>query len=767
MQAFLVTRNRCDRPQRDPLYQSFQPLEDMLSRSERARSSGNLDYNVLEAELLALPRDHRYINIGYGAYGEGVTRPQVLAAWESSKEYVEHLRSGLDADFAADLRDELWQVIFLYDEAKERAGQLDFLDLLLCAKRLLDNDDARSYFKNRYPFVFIDEFQDTDPVQAEVLSRIWTNAVIAGDRKQSIYRFRRADVDQYQRLCAQLTAEGAGTHRLDNCARSTLPIQHFVNAAFSEMPDYMPLQGGRPAREGQPSIIALPMPRPYGTRNLSKVKINECSPATVAAFIEWLVSSGWQVWDKQTSEYRRMQPGDVCILFRRFTNNGVDLTQDYVRALEARGLAHILIGSKSFHRREEIGVIRTALRAIEWPEDELSVYATLRNLYGVWDSTLYKFRNGEPRHSLNPFAEVPEGLDEEFDVIRKALDQLRELHRRRNERPIAQTINELLNPLRGFTTFAFRKGGKRVLANVYRLLDLARSFEVTEATSFRSFIEYLEEQAEGGEAKEAPILEQEADAVKLINVHKAKGLEFPVVILADLTANLVSPEGSDRYVDAARRLCARRLLGCAPQELIDNAESEDQAERAEAVRLAYVAATRARDLLVISAVGDSSFANKPEFFESTWLAPLYPALYPSADHWRIPAPAAGCPEFRSTTVLHAPQECSPEMFIRPGLHFGRKGQSEVVWFDPSVLDLSAKSDGGLEKDALLKGSAEQVAAGVLQYENWKQARKAMIGAGKPCIVARRRRYQDQGRTARTTHAHSDKSADSRAVGKRA
>ena len=297
---------------------------------------------------------------------------------------------------------------------------------------------------------------------------------------------------------------------------------------------------------------------------------------------------------------------------------------------------------------------------------------------------------------------------------------LRELHRQRNGRPIAQTINDLLTPIRGFSTLAFRKGGKRVLANVYRLLDIARSYELTEATSFRSFIDYLEEQAEGGEAKEAPILEQEGDAVKLINVHKAKGLEFPVVILADLTANLVSPEGSGRYVDSDQRLCAQRLLGCAPQALLDHMEEENDAERDEAIRLAYVAATRARDLLVVSAVGDISFTKKAEFYDASWLSPLYPALYPSEDRWR---------HGRGITVLNAPQECGSEMFIAPGMHVGQKGGCEVLWFDPAKLDLSAKTDGGLENEAILNGTPEQKSAGVQQYRAWHADRESMIRDG--------------------------------------
>ena len=292
------------------------------------------------------------------------------------------------------------------------------------------------------------------------------------------------------------------------------------------------------------------MPEPYGTRNLSNVRIEQCSPNAVAAFIQWLTTeSGWKVRDRSTGAWVPVKPEHVCILFRRFTNFGTDLTQEYVRALEARGIAHLLVGSKSFHRREEVGTLRTALRAIEWPDDELSVFAVLRGtLYAVLDDTLLKFRNAHGR--FHPMHELPDDLDPEFVPIRDALQTLRELHRRRNYLPIADTINELLEATRAHAGFAFRKGGERVLANVFRLTDLARSFEAGgAATSFRAFVEYLDGEYEGGDTGEAPVLEQEGGGVQLMTVHKAKGLEFPVVILADLTAKLTGPQGGDRYSD--------------------------------------------------------------------------------------------------------------------------------------------------------------------------------------------------------------------------
>jgi ATP-dependent helicase/nuclease subunit A len=443
----------------------------------------------------------------------------------------------------------------------------------------------------------------------------------------------------------------------------------------------------------------------------------------VGAFIAWLCwDSGWKVRDRSTRQWVPVQPEHICILFRRFTNFGVDLTQEYVRALEARGIAHLLVGSKSFHRREEVGTIRAALRAIEWPDDELSVFAVLRgSLCAVLDDTLLKFRNKHGRfHPMR--TDLGDDPDPDFLPILDAFAMLRELHRRRNYRPIAGTIHELLELTRAHAGFAFRKGGERVLANVYRLTDLARSFEISgAATSFRAFVEYLEGEYESGDTGEAPVLEQEGGGVHLMTVHKAKGLEFPVVILADLTAKLTGREGGDRYCDPDRRLCAQRLLWCAPWELLDAAASEAKADEEEALRVAYVAATRARDLLVVAAVGDDP--------RPGWLSPLHDALYPDKDRYRISTAAPGCPAFGETTVLNRPPDQPEEVSVKPGLHRPRAGTHEVVWFDPQVLALKVDQAEGIEFEEVLRGTPAQAVEGLRRYQEWKDRRSGRIESG--------------------------------------
>ena len=651
-------------------------MREFVHRVQRARQAGLVDGDRIESELLRLPTEMRWVK----------GRDAIFAAWEELKLAIEAFRQPADADLAARLRDELWEVVGLYQQEKSRAGQLDFMDLLLCARDLLRHDAARADLQRVYQRIFVDEFQDTDPLQAEILlllaaadpaERDWRKAqpapgklYVVGDPKQSIYRFRRADARLFHRIFQGLRGDGVGTRELKSSTRSTQAIQSFVNAAFeNSIANYLPLEGGVEGPADQPAIVALPMPYPYGTRNISNVKIDACSPNAVAAFIQWLCNeSGWKVRDRVSGTWVGVRPEHVCILFRRFTNFGTDLTQEYVRCLEARGIAHLLVGSKSFHRREEVGTLRTALRAIEWPDDELSVFAVLRgSLYAVLDDTLLQFKNAYGR--FHPMMELPEEIDIEFAPIREGLKLLRELHRQRNYRPIADTIHALLETTRAHAGFAFRKGGERVLANVYRLTDLARSFEVGgAATSFRAFVEYLESEYDGSDTSEAPVLEQEGGGVQLMTVHKAKGLEFPVVILADLTAKLTGPQGADRTSDVESRLCAQRLLWCAPWELLDAAEAEAKADEEEALRVAYVAATRARDLLVVAAIGEEERAGG-------WLSPLHDALYPPKDRWRVAAAAPGCPPFGGCTVLNRPPENPEEVSVSAWTALSQDGRA--------------------------------------------------------------------------------------------
>ena len=654
------------------------------------------------------------------------------------------------------LRDDLWPLVEEYERAKARAGCLDFLDLLLRARDLIrDDGDVRRELQERCTHLFVDEFQDTDPLQAELLlllaaddpaERDWRRVrpapgklFLVGDPKQSIYRFRRADVALYEQVKRRLVAAGAAVVHLTVSFRSVPAIQEAVNAAFA------PAHGGgnighagglRAARgvprgpADQPAIVALPVPQPYGDYGkIVNWQITSSLPDAVAAFVDWLVrSSGWHVSDPSgPGGIAAVESRHVCLLFRRMRSWGDDVTRPYVRALEARNLRHVLVGGSSFHVREEVEALRNVFAAIERPDDELALFATLRGPFFAFDDgTLLAWRTRY--RSLHPFRKFPEPPPPELAPVAAALAVLGDLHRQRNRRSFADTIARFLAAVRAHAGLAIWPTGEQALANVGRLLDLARRAERQGVTSFRAFVEQLEADAERSEEGEAPIVEDGTDGVRIMTVHRAKGLEFPVVILADPTAGLARDE-PDRHVDAEAGVCAIRLAGSSPPELQEHHDDEVARDREEGVRALYVAATRARDLLVVPVLADDRIEG--------WLEPLDPAIYPEPPAMPESIEPAGCPSLEGEGVWGVPDNARRgPLPVRPGLHRPRQGEHRVVWWAPQLLELEVDEDVGLQQQKLLTVDerGERSEAGIVAHAAWQAERARVREAGAMPLV---------------------------------
>jgi ATP-dependent helicase/nuclease subunit A len=735
---------RCER-RSDELYRALAPARELVTWV--ARAGPRLDYDTLEALLIKLLRDlNRDKRKGRGPFGNGISREEVLKSREALLRLLASFQEQANADLAAQLQADMQDLIDAYEDRKRSTGKLDFMDLLIKARDLLrDNREVRSFLLKRFTRIFVDEFQDTDPLQIEILlllagsdeeTKDWRQIALApgklfvvGDPKQSIYRFRRADVGLYQEVRDRLLAGGARLLHLSRSFRAPAPIQECINAAFSGLmqedphtaqAQYVPLLGGGTEIPGQPSVIALPAPVSWTGQRITKKAINECLPDAICAFIEWLLASGWKVRDVDDPERLiRIESRHIAVLFRRVVNFREDMARPYVRGLEAREIPHLLVASKTFYEREEVETLGTASTAIEWPDDELAVYATLRGpLFAVPDARLLRYRQ-EFAGRLHPLRPGPTEVPEVFRPVTAALRILADLHRERNRRPVAATLDALLDATRARIGFALRPGGHQVLSNVNCVVELARSFEQTGGISFRGFADELRERADGYDSAEPPVIEEGAEGVRLLTVHAAKGLEFPVVILADMTANL-SARNPDRYVDPARQVCATRLIEYAPfewlnpRDLTEQIAAECGRESAEGVRVAYVAVTRARDLLVVPAVGNEQVDG--------WLAPLNPAIYPAAREFRNSRPALGCPPFGNTTLLAGPDSEA----VRPGLHRPKTGRHEVVWWDPAALRLNVESKPSLRTLDLLQGEGT---VGSAAYRVWQQRRAQSIETG--------------------------------------
>jgi ATP-dependent exoDNAse (exonuclease V) beta subunit len=218
-----------------------------------------------------------------------------------------------------------------------------------------------------------------------------------------------------------------------------------------------------------------------------------------------------------------------------------------------------------------------------------------------------------------------------------------------------------------------------------------------------------------------------------MTVHKAKGLEFPVVILADMTARLRASAAS-RAIDVERRVCALRLAGCAPADLLEHEDEELRRDEAEGTRVAYVAATRARDLLVVPAVGDEE--------REGWIQPLNTAIYPPREARRKQLQAPGCPAFVSKdSVLVRPSGSAGTSTVSPGLHLQRPGSSDpefsAVWWDPRALKLGAEAPLGIRRPELIVKdvAADIVESGLDSYNSWRARRQDSIAAGSQSTVA--------------------------------
>ena len=732
---------------RNELRRALQCVIDFPSRLVRP------DYDYIEGSLLALSQSLRNVRKGYNKkFSDEHSRDEIVAAKDELRAALEEFERRSGADLAGLLQAEMQGLVRAYEDLKARSGKLDFADLLIRARDLI-RDDARvrSFLQTQFTYIFVDEFQDTDPVQAEILMLLaaddplvsdWRavrpragKLFLVGDPKQSIYRFRRADIIFYQDICRVLQTKGAVLLYLSQSFRSVRPIQLAVNAAFGpEMrgdavtgqPSYVALEEFAPAGS-LPSVIVLPVPRPYGKLNVAKYAIEASLPEATAAFADWLLhESGWKVRNPEgagdAADLVPIESRHIAILFRRFMSYPTDMTRDYVRALENRNIPHLLWGSRSFHEREEVETVRAALNAAEWPDDELSVYATLKGaLFAIPDNLLLRYRV-EAGH-LRPLRPEPENPAPEFKPITDALAFLGELHRRRNWRPAVETVHALLEKCRAHAAFAMRPSGNQVLLNVYHIADLARSHELNDGISFRGFVEQLNSKAEREGNMEPPVLEDAAEGVRIMTVHAAKGLEFPIVILADMTAK-ISQNKAGRYIDPVARLAAVRMAGCSPWDLLDHEEEESARDEAEGVRVAYVAATRARDLLVVPAVGDG--------VSEGWLSPLNKAIYPHRAQFRNSTAAPSCPGFGDATVLWRPLEHDGphESSVKPGLHKPECGDHDVVWWDPALLKLSVEPRHGLhDADILAQDEESRADQSIRRHAEWKASRASCLEKG--------------------------------------
>ncbi|GAC1587184.1 MAG: UvrD-helicase domain-containing protein [Acidimicrobiales bacterium] len=535
-------------------------------------------------------------------------------------------------------------------DGRRSEGALEFHDLLvLCRHLLRTSPEARSALHHRYTHLLLDEFQDTDPIQIELAVLIassvdgddvprWQDAHVesgklffVGDPKQSIYRFRRADIDLFLR--ARETFGGTtGTVKLVSNFRTVPPVLSWLNGLFTQL---MPAE----AQRSQPAYEALVAHRvPHGEgdhrpvllggpheQKLKAAELRTAEAHDVADAISAIRRNpaAWPVFDRNQQQWRPAELSDVTILVPTRTS------LPYLRtALAAEAIPYRIGTGNLVFDTQEVRDLLATLAAVADPTDELATISALRSpLYACSDTELFSFQDAGGSWDFR--APAPQGLGEQHPVV-LACVHLRTLWEQRWWTSPSALLDRIIRDRNAFLLGFGDRRPTEVWGRLRFLLDRARAFEEAEGGDLRSFLGWAElQRSESARVHEPVLPETDDQAVQVMTIHGSKGLEFPITIVSGTTtrpggtrsgASLVWGEDDSPQVKLSADV--------ATTNHDPRADIEAEMDSHEKLRLLYVACTRARDHLLVSChhlLGDGSYANlvwqHSQSLPKTWRSP--------------------------------------------------------------------------------------------------------------------------------------------------
>ena len=552
-----------------------------------------------------------------------------------------------------------------YEERKRLENGLDFTDLQLRARDLLldpANEEMLTRLRRNLRLLLVDECQDTDPVQVEILRALAgagdTNKLfIVGDYKQSIYRFRGADPAVFVQLRAETPA--VGRLPLSQNFRSQPGILSFVNTLFAASLDspeepYEPLVAHRPAAHVGPCVEFLWSPAPKE----EKVWEHRMTEARwIARRLRQLLDSGEPLIGQKDGTARPVQLGDIAILFRSLPN-----VQLYEEALREHGIPYYLVGGHAFYAQQEIYDLLNLLSAVQSSADEIALAGALRSpIFGLADETLFWLvrENESLEGAFTPEAKSSKSIEASQQArAKQAARILAELRQLKDRLPITELIRRVLDMTGYDAALAAEFLGERKLANLGKLIEMARVFDRSTTLGLADFIVQLREFVVN-EPKEslAATHPENTNVVKLMSIHKSKGLEFPVVVVPDLERR---PNNDSTQVAFDPELGP--LVDAGPNGsgtssgLMMHRAAQTRAAEEESTRLFYVATTRAADYLILS----SSIKDMAEPSQA-WTQLLAERFDLQSGACLAAVPGIPPPQIRATTV--EPPE--PEKIAQP------------------------------------------------------------------------------------------------------
>ena len=510
-----------------------------------------------------------------------------------------------------------------YPAERKSDGVATFDDLMVWARDLLrGHPTARRHFQSRYTHILIDEFQDTDPLQAEIgfyLTSLDDAPVgqqpwhtlplkpgrlfIVGDAKQSIYRFRGADL----RVIQQVKQGGQlETLTLSQNRRSQKPVLKWVNAVFRSLmgdgddmqPEYVDLAWHDDIQQDDVNAAV----RVFGEVTRDTADDMRCQQARyVVNMLQAYISEGNErlsVYDRDARAVRPARLGDVCILIRSRTGLGI-----LERGLEDAGIPYRIEGGSLLFNTQEVQDLLNCLRAIDDPTDEVSVVAALRSpAFACSDVDLLNWREAERSWSYLA-GTTPEGPA----AVREGMAKLREYHDRRHAVSTSRLISDFVRERRLEELDLAEYRPREMWRRRQFLIEQARTLESGPGISggdtswnLRQFVLWAEtQQEERSRIIEVPVPETDDDAVRIMTMHASKGLEFPIVILLGLNQAAGARRRNTQF-DESDGVAEVKIGSVETPGYAALVERDREHAEAELVRLAYVAATRARDHLLVS-----------------------------------------------------------------------------------------------------------------------------------------------------------------------
>ncbi len=511
-----------------------------------------------------------------------------------------------------------------YETRKRNQGAIDFDDQLALAHQLLTDEafgGIQREAQRQIRLLMVDEFQDTDELQTEIVRALAGNVIesnklfFVGDEKQSIYRFRKAEPKVFRQLRGEVPE--MGRLPLSVNFRSQPAILGFVNQLFATAfgDSYQPLSAHLPQVTEEPCIELLwtevtESENQPGTDDESpteRVNAKDCrriEARTIAARLRQLFDSQQQVVSDREAPggCRPARYGDVAILFRALSD-----VQYYEEALRDAGIDYYLVGGHAFYAQQEVYDLLHLLRSVVSECDEISLVGVLRSpFFALSDETLYWLAASGGSLATGLFAgRLPETIvdpEEQRRVVaaRRILSELR----RMKDRASVSELLELAFERTGYDAALLAEFmGARKLANIQKLVEQARAAAASGVGKVAEFVtqlgKFVVEQPKEALATTSP---EAANVVRLMTVHQAKGLEFPVVVVPDLARRPRAPFASGVFNSQLGPLVKPENWSKAEPcglDLYLRAEREEEA--AESTRLFYVACTRAKDYLVLSA----------------------------------------------------------------------------------------------------------------------------------------------------------------------